>query len=211
MDTEIIRLHKAGKRDESLRRFAEKYQSRLYAVARRQIGNNEDALDAVQEILIHFDESLPKFKGESSLYTWTFRLAMNVCLNYKRKHSRANQYAPLDEKTINIGLLTSESPADNPDTMCRTRFRQYVVEQALLELPEAQRAVLVLCDLEEMTAPQVAQVLEINPNAVKSRLRRARLAFKRIVDKEFQALGIEADGLHAFECTHQYLSEISVG
>lgn len=211
MDTEIIRLHSEGKRDESLRKFAEKYQSRLYAVARRQIGNNADALDAVQEILIHFDESLPKFKGESSLYTWTFRLAMNVCLNYKRKHSRANQSAPLDEKTLNTGLLISESPADNPDVMCRTRFRQYVVEQALLELPDAQRAVLVLCDLEEMTAPQVAQVLEINPNAVKARLRRARLAFKKIVDREFEALGIEADGLHAFECTHRYLSEISVG
>ena len=85
MDTEIVRLHREGKRAESLDRFAEKYQARLLALARRLVGNHEDALDALQEILLQVDRSLPKFKGESSLYTWAFRLATNVCLNYQRK------------------------------------------------------------------------------------------------------------------------------
>ena len=67
MDTEIARLHREGKRGESLGRFAEKYQARLLALARRLLGNHEDALDALQEILIQVDQSFPKFKGESSL------------------------------------------------------------------------------------------------------------------------------------------------
>ena len=147
MDTEIVRLHREGKRAESLDRFAEKYQARLLALARRLVGNHEDALDALQEILLQVDRSLPKFKGESSLYTWAFRLATNVCLNYQRKLGRTNSYAPLDEGSSDAILLPVARPDDNPDTSCRARFRQRLVEQALLKLPETQRAVLVLVRL----------------------------------------------------------------
>ncbi len=206
MDTEIVRLHKEGKRAESLDRFAEKYQARLLALARRLVGNHEDALDALQEILLQVDRSLPKFKGESSLYTWAFRLATNVCLNYKRRLGRTNGYAPLDEASSDAILLPVARPDDNPDTGCRARFRQRLVEQALLKLPETQRAVLVLCDLEDMTASEIAEVLQISVNVVKSRLHRARAALKRMVEKEFEALGVEVDGVHDFECTWQYLT-----
>jgi RNA polymerase sigma-70 factor (ECF subfamily) len=206
MDTEIVRLHREGKRAESLRRFAEKYQARLLALARRLLGNHEDGLDALQEILIHVDQSLPKFKGESSLYTWAFRLATNVCLNYKRRLGRTNSYAPLDEALRDAILLPVARPDDNPDTSCRGRFRQHLVEQALLKLPETQRAVLVLCDLEDMTASEIAKVLRINVNVVKSRLHRARAKLKRMVEEEFEALGVEVDGVHTFECTWEYLT-----
>ena len=93
--------------------------------------------------------------------------------------------------------------------LATTQFRQYLVEQALLKLPETQRAVLVLCDLEEMTAPEVAKVLGMQTNAVKSRLHRARATLKKIVDREFEALGVEVDGIHTFECTWQYLTAAS--
>jgi RNA polymerase sigma-70 factor (ECF subfamily) len=206
MDTEIVGLHKDGKRAESLRRFAEKYQARLLALARRLLGNHEDALDALQEILIHVDQSLPKFKGESSLYTWAFRLATNVCLNYKRRLGRTNSYSPLDEALRDAVLLPVARPDDNPDASCQARFRQHLVEQALLKLPETQRAVLVLCDLEDMTASEIAKVLQISVNVVKARLHRARAKLKSIVEKEFETLGVEVDGVHNFECTWQYLS-----
>ena len=206
IDTEIVRLHREGQRAESLDRFAEKYQARLLALARRLLGNHEDALDALQEILLQVDRSLPNFKGESSLYTWAFRLATNVCLNYQRKLGRTNGYAPLDEASSDAILLPVARPDDNPDTGCRARFRQRLVEQALLKLPETQRAVLVLCDLEDMTAAETAEVLQISANVVKSRLHRARAALKRMVEKEFEALGVEVDGVHDFECTWQYLT-----
>jgi RNA polymerase sigma-70 factor (ECF subfamily) len=206
VDTEIVRLHREGKRAESLDRFAEKYHARLLALARRLVGNHEDALDALQEILLHIDRSLPKFKGESSLYTWAFRLASNVCLNYRRKLGRTNSAAPLDDGFKDAVLLPVARPNDNPDTSCRARFRQRLVEQALLKLPETQRAVLVLCDLEDMTAAETAEVLQISTNVVKSRLHRARAALKRMVEKEFEALGVEVDGVHDFECTWQYLT-----
>jgi RNA polymerase sigma-70 factor (ECF subfamily) len=206
MDTEIVRLHREGKRAESLRRFAEAYQARLLVLARRLLGNHEDALDALQEIFIQVDRSLPKFKGESSLYTWAFRLATNCCLNYKRRLGRTNGHAPLDEALRDAVLLPVARPGDDPDTTCRARFRQQLVEQALLKLPETQRSVLVLCDLEDMTAPETAAALQIGVNVVKSRLHRGRASLKRIVEKDFAALGVELDGTHTFECTWQYLS-----
>ena len=206
MDTEIARLHREGKRGESLGRFAEKYQARLLALARRLLGNHEDALDALQEILIHVDQSLPKFKGESSLYTWAFRLATNVCLNYKRRLGRANGHAPFDEASRDAVLLPVARPDDNPDTTCRARFRQHLVEQALLKLPETQRGVLVLSDLEDMTASEIAEVLQVSVNVVKSRLHRGRAKLKRLVEKEFEALGVAVDGVHTLECTWQHLT-----
>jgi RNA polymerase sigma-70 factor (ECF subfamily) len=206
LDTEIVRLHKAGKRAEALRGFAEKYQARLLVLARRLLGNHEDALDALQEIFIQVDQSLPKFKGESSLYTWAFRLGTNCCLNYKRRLGRTNSQEALDAALRDAVLLPVARPGDNPDTMCSARFRQHLVEQALLKLPETQRAVLVLCDLEDMTATEAAKTLRIGANVVKSRLHRGRAALKRIVEKEFDALGVGVDGVHTFECTWQYLN-----
>lgn len=206
MDTEIVQLHKAGHRDEALRRFAEQYQSRLYALARRLLGNPDEARDVLQEIFIHVDKSLPNFKGESSLYTWAVRLATHVCFNYKRKFDRVNRHTPLDEALPQAVLMPTEHPRDNPDAMCRTQFRQYLVEHALEKLPAKQRAVVALCDLEGMTAPEAAKMLGVNTNAVKSRLHRARAALRRVIGKEFEALGVEVDGTHNFECTQQYLS-----
>jgi RNA polymerase sigma-70 factor, ECF subfamily len=197
-DREIVHLHRSGRRDESLRLFAKRYETRLLSVARRLLGDQDDALDALQEILIQVDKSLPKFRAESSLYTWAFRLATNVSLTAAR--ARSNHRVRLDE--------TFARAADNADVMCRTRFRQHLVEQALLKLPESQRAVVVLCDLEEMSAPVAADVLGIGANAVKSRLHRGRARLKRIVDDEFQALGLEVDGLHTLECTARYLTQV---
>jgi RNA polymerase sigma-70 factor (ECF subfamily) len=208
-DAEIVQWHRAGEREASLRRFAEMYQPRLYTLARRLLGNHDDALDALQEILMQIDKSLPTFKGDSSLYTWAFRLATNICLNYAKRLDRAKDHTPLDDAFLEAVLLPMERPTDNPDVMCRTQFRQYLVEQALLKLPDTQRAVLVLCDLEEMTAPEVAKVVGIQANAVKSRLHRARATLKRIIDQEFEALGVDVDGMHTFECTWQYLTAAS--
>jgi RNA polymerase sigma-70 factor, ECF subfamily len=64
VDTEIVRLHNAGNREEALRRFAAQYQPRLLALARRLLGNREDARDALQEIYLQVDKSLAHFKGE---------------------------------------------------------------------------------------------------------------------------------------------------
>jgi RNA polymerase sigma-70 factor (ECF subfamily) len=102
-------------------------------------------------------------------------------------------------------LLPIERLSENPDVMCRTQFRQYLVEQAFLKLSETQRAVLALCDLEEMTAPEVAKVLGVTTNAVKSRLYCARATLNRIMDQECEAVGAEVAGMHTFECTWQYL------
>jgi RNA polymerase sigma-70 factor, ECF subfamily len=88
--------------------------------------------------------------------------------------------------------------------VCRTQFRQYLVAQALQQLPETQRAAIVWCDLEGMTASATAEMLGVTTNVVKSRLHRARAALRRVIGKEFEAVGIEVDGTDDLECTRQY-------
>lgn len=205
-DQSIVRLHREGRREESLRRFVEEYQSRLYLLSYRMLGNHDDAMDALQEILMHVDRSLPRFKGDSSLYTWAYRLGANVCLNLRRKIDPMNNHTELNTEMPDTVLMPVERPDENPDEMCKTRFKKYLVHRALLKLPETQRIVLVLHDLEEMSSPEVAGILGIDANAVKSRLHRARAMFKNTISEYFQTHGIEENDILSSDCTREYLT-----
>lgn len=206
IDQDIIRLHREGRRGEALRRFAEEYQSRLYSLGYRMLGNHDDTMDALQEILIHVDKSLPRFKGDSSLYTWAYRLSANVCLNLRRKFGPTNNHAELKEEMPDNILMPVERPNENPDEMCKTTFKKYLVQRALLNLPETQRIVLVLHDIEGMTAPEIATILDIEANAVKSRLHRARAMLKNIISRYFQMHGVEERDILSSDCTREYLT-----
>jgi RNA polymerase sigma-70 factor (ECF subfamily) len=198
MDSQIVRLHAAGDREEAMRLFATEYEPRLLAVSRRLVRSEDEARDAVQESLIQIDRSLPRFEGGSSLYTWAFRIAVNVCLNLQRGLRANATHVELDAE--------AESAEPDPDTMCVQTFRASVVERAMRRLPDAQRVALALCDLEEMTAPEAAAVLGIDANAVKARVRRGRAALRELIAQEYRRRGVNVDNLGAITCVSDFLS-----
>lgn len=195
IDQEIIRLYTEDDRESALRLFIKHYQTRLYSVVYQMLGNHDDAMDVLQEILLQINCSLKNFKGESSLYTWVYRLSANICLNFRKKRSLTNSPIELNESLLRTMLQPVERPNEDPDKMCETKYKQFMVQQAILKLPETQRMIIVLRDLEGVAIADIASILNINSNAAKSRLHRSRQALRTIISKGFAVEGMEGVGI----------------
>lgn len=208
-DLEILELARAGGRGEALARFHARHGARLATACRRLVRRQDDAEDALQEVLVQVDRGLPGFRGEATLYTWAFRIAVNVCVNRHRTlRDRAHHVALEDEEGR---LVASPGQGGDPDVSCVTAFRVWLVEQALLSLPEGQRRALTLHDLEEMTAAETGALLGIDANAVKQRVHRGRRALRERIAREFAARGLAIDDLGALGCVSGLFEEAGAG
>lgn len=183
-DEELVAAYLRGESatfDEIVRR----YEDRLYRLSFRMLGNHHDALDAVQEILLKLLAAMPKFQGRSRFGTWLYRLAANTCLDIRRKRGRtaADSLDAVMEFSPAASLATADEwSIDNPDLYVEQQYREELVRAALDRLPESQRKLLQLRDLDDLSNSQVAQMLGIEVGALKARLHRARQALKRVLD-----------------------------
>ncbi len=144
----------------------------------RYVGNPAIADDLLQETLIRITRGLPGFEGRASLKTWAFAIATRVAADYFRQPAQRAQIFPLDE---------SEEPAD-ADLTVEQRLvideMNTCVRQVIDSLPEEYRAALVLHDLEDLTAAQVAEISGCTLPTAKIRIHRARLRLKEALRGE---------------------------
>lgn len=184
-DEELVAAYLAGEK-EAFEELVRRYEDRLYRLSFRMLGNHHDALDAVQEILMKLMAALPKFEGRSRFGTWLYRLAANTCLDLRRKRGRSAaesldatlQYSP----GASLAMLEENQSVETPDEYVDHQYRENLVRAALEQLPENQRQLLVLRDIEDLSNSQVAEMLGIEVGALKARLHRARQALKRVLD-----------------------------
>jgi RNA polymerase sigma-70 factor (ECF subfamily) len=128
-------------------------------------GNDADALDATQEALISLVRGLPHFDGRSSFVTWSYRVATNACLDEVRRRRR--RPVPVDEMTVAApaGTDLAGSVAD-----------RMALDDALAALPPEFRAAVVLRDVCALDYAEIAEVLDVPPGTVRSRIARGRAA-----------------------------------
>ncbi|MDU2065522.1 MAG: RNA polymerase sigma factor [Sporomusaceae bacterium] len=198
VENRILALYGQGDTDEALKLFIAEYQGRLYSLAYQMLSNHDDAMDALQEILFQVNRSLPKFRGQSGLYTWVYRLASNVCLTFRKKRQKIKHHVTFEDSMLQNELLPIERPNEDPDKMCETKYKQFLVRQAIARLPETQRVLLVLHDLEGVTIVQAAQIVGIELSAAKARLHRGRAALKRLIMDGMTVKGMEGVGSALF-------------
>ena len=164
-----------------------RYQDRLYVTMLRMVNHTEDAADLVQETFVRAMQGLSTFEGKSSLYTWLFRIAVNLALS----HRRASRYRSAlslelgrdEEDGVNqqASGLRRQLEQDTEDDPARTAERTMEYERliaAIAGLDGEFRAVIVLRDVEECDYEQIAEILDVPIGTVKSRLFRARLALR---------------------------------
>lgn len=158
-----------------------RHQDRLLALCERLLGNKEDARDAVQEVFLKAYRKAASYRPEAQVYTWLYRIAVNYCLNRlrRRKVVRFLSFGALerggDGPDRHRGLEALDPPDDAPDpeSALAARRRWRATRRLIGELPEGQRAVLVLAKLEGLSYKEIAEVLGITVGAVESRLFRA--------------------------------------
>lgn len=145
------------------------HQDEVYTLARRLVGDPHLASDVAQEALIRAWRALPKFRGDSKLSTWLYRITVNTAWTHKKRVAR-HQASPIDDHTE---MTAPEGPGD-PEFAGETLELRRRLRRALDQLPDAQREVVVMKDLYGWSHAEIAESMGITVTAAKVRLHRAR-------------------------------------
>lgn len=168
---------------------------RIYALARRLVGNDADAEDVVSDVLLQVVRKLHTYRGDAALPTWLHRVTVNAALAHREK--RANR-----QKREATGggdeLLDAAADADYtpnphpkpwalpPDLSALRKEQKELIDAGIRKLPAPFRDVYVLADVEQLPNPEIASLLQLSVPAVKSRLHRARLRMRDLLAPHFE-------------------------
>jgi RNA polymerase sigma-70 factor (ECF subfamily) len=164
------------------------YAPRVYSVARRMLGNDADAEDVTQDVLLQVVRKLDTFRGESGLTTWLHRVTVNAALLHRRKQTRRREQSvrpPLDVLPNAERVSPTRSSPEAPEQRVLDRETHELIERAIARLPEIYRDVYVLADVEGLSNAEIGEILELAVPAVKSRLHRARLMMREALTPHF--------------------------
>ena len=173
------------------------YARTLYSVSFRILKNSQDAEDVVQETFLKAFRSIDRFRGDSSVYTWLYRIAQNQSLMKLRKRNRAITVSldawitPSEGEQANLPpthWLQSDSP--DPGSSLHTRQLSEFVSHCIEELPESYRRAYFLKDVKRLSEDQVCRTLGISKPSMKSRVHRARLLVRQQVKDHFFKPGV---------------------
>ncbi len=161
------------------------YEKKIYNICLRILTNEQDAYDATQEVCIKIWKQLQHFKGESKLSTWIYRVATNECLDKlrKTKNRRHISLFQVTEKDNEMKIINKSSEHEHVENIVENKLLQEILKQAVSELKEEHRVMIILRDIHEYAYDEIADILSISLGTVKSRISRARLALKKILQQ----------------------------
>jgi len=166
------------------------YAPRVYNLARRMLGNDADAEDVTQDVLLQVVRKLDTFRGDSAFPTWLHRVTVNAALAHRRKRANREHYQstePIENVLTNGHPGAAIRPwSVSPDQPILDAEQHRLIEQAVSKLPEAYRDTYVLADVEGLPNSEIAEMLELSVPAVKSRLHRARLMMRDALAPHFE-------------------------
>jgi RNA polymerase sigma-70 factor (ECF subfamily) len=183
-ETDLLARLRAGD-DGAYEELVRAYSPRLLAVARRIVGNDEEARDVIQDAFLNAFRSLRSFHGDARLSTWLHRIVVNSALMKLRTRRRKPEESiePLLPAFLADGHYAEKfsSWGERADEALSRTETQELVRSRIDQLPESFRTVLVLRDIEGLDTEETARVLDTTPNAVKIRLHRARAALRTLL------------------------------
>ena len=191
-DAELVRRVLA--RDEAAARaIMQANNRRLFRLARGVLRNDGEAEDVVQETYVRAFTHLEQFRGDSSLSTWLSRIAMNEALGRLRRQRPGVELSSLPQGTLEAQIIQFPLAAsEDPEKSMAQREIQHVVEHAIDELPEPFRLVFITRVIEGMNLEETAEILQLKPETVKTRLHRARAMLRDIVEKKIGPVVMDA-------------------
>jgi RNA polymerase sigma-70 factor (ECF subfamily) len=174
--------------DEAFEKLVRQYGGRMLATARRLLGSEHDAQDAVQDAFLSAFRAIGQFAGTAKLSTWLHRVVVNAALMKLRSRRRKPEESiddllpRFDEQGEWASWVNHwDAPSD---VLLQRQETRAMVRRCIDRLPETYRTVLLLRDIEELDTEEVASAMDITPNAVKIRLHRARQALRTLLERE---------------------------
>ena len=188
-DTVLVEKCREGN-SSAMERLIIKYQNRIYNVILKICGNPDDAAELTQDTFVKVIQNIDKFRGKSAFYTWAFRIAVNLTLNRcKRKVKIAfksldkSRYLESEKAKKDLKSFLEDKNARDPADIAASRELTKIIINAVMQLEDDSRAVVVLRDIEGMNYQQIAKTLELKLGTVKSRLSRARKNLREILEE----------------------------
>jgi RNA polymerase sigma factor (sigma-70 family) len=175
-DRTLVARAKAGD-DDSYEELVRRYQQRIYGLCYHLTSNHEDASDLTQEAFVKAWKALQSFKGDSSFYTWVYRIAYNNVLNHLKQRRNRTPHLSLDDLDFNaehtpelVELISHITPRRDV-SLAELQKR---LNEAMLKLSDEHRAVVTLHDIQGLPHDEIATIMHCNPGTVRSRLFYAR-------------------------------------
>jgi RNA polymerase sigma-70 factor (ECF subfamily) len=172
------------------------YAPRIYAIARRLLGNDADAEDVTQDVLVQVVRKLHTFRGDAQLPTWLHRVTVNAALAHREKRANRAKHetAAGGDEFLEAAHVDGDPrvrlprpPADlPPDEIALAGEQRAVIERAIARLPDGFREVYVLADVEGLPNAEIGEIVGLSVAAVKSRLHRARLRMREMLAPHFE-------------------------
>lgn len=184
-----------GNVDIDFNALLDKYHKKIFNVLLRMVGDFHEAADLTQDVFVQAYRALPSFRGDSKIYTWLYRIAINRGKNRMKQIARGNSVVTgsLDDPIDAEEGLTRDVPDHSavPERMLERRELQVVVSEEINNLPPDFRLVVILRDIEGLSYRDMAEVVGISLEAVKSRLFRARSQLRERLRPYLQGAGRE--------------------
>jgi RNA polymerase sigma-70 factor (ECF subfamily) len=165
---------------EAFGRLVERHQRSIFRLCCRMVNHHEDAADLTQEVFLRAFRSIARFRAESSVATWLYRIAVNLCNSFRARR-------PAGEELAEDAVVTHPAFIDGLDGKSRAR----AVREAIARLPERQRATLVLKTYHELTHEQIGEILGTSVGTAKANLFHALANLRRML----KGRGLESGGM----------------
>ncbi len=188
-ESDLLKGLRAGE-PAAYRRLVSLYSARIYSLALKLLGDEQEAEDVLQETFLSAFQAMSRFEGRSQLSTWLYRIAMNASLMRLRKRERLPTFSldqpPDDAEDQEVMSRHLVDWSNVPDDQMLTAEAKEMMDRAIAQLPESLRAAFVLRDIEGLSGAETADVLGITVQAVKTRLHRARLQLRDRLSAYFE-------------------------
>jgi len=192
-DNELVSRCQRGEQ-QAFRELVERYQKRAYGIAVGMLRNPDDAMDAAQEAFVKVFRNIHGFKGDSSFYTWLYRIVVNVCIDHCRKHGKMKP-VEYDEtfrrrdEAEGVVPLTGNTKPMHPGAAFDQQELGGAIRDAIDSLSENHRAVILLREVEGLSYEEIATALECHLGTVMSRLHHARKNLQKALKPYLEEAG----------------------
>ena len=190
-DTELVDLVRGGNGD-AFRAIMQRYNQRLYRVARGIVRDEAEAEDVLQEAYMRGFAAFREFRGDSGLATWLTRIVMNEAFGRMRRRRPTEELESLDraieQGDTRVIMFPGVHATQSPEVAAARAEVRRILEHAIDELPETFRLVFLMRDVEELSIEETAAQLDIRPETVKTRLHRARKLLRQHLDEKLASV-----------------------
>ena len=188
VDEKLVRDLKNGD-SEAFEQLVELYQKKIYALAFNMTHNQMDAQDVTQDVLLSIFRKVHTFQGKSAFSSWIYRVTLNA-VYMKLRSKKKEQAVSLEDAfpTFNGSGYHQEKIRDwseNAESLLFTNETKGIIQKAVNQLPEKEKVVFILRDVEGLSTENVGDILDLSTPAVKSRLHRARLFLRKKLSNYF--------------------------